>query len=85
MKKEVKNCENCNSGNLRLEKWIFGKKNRQKFRVKIICLKCGNRKAVKINQVLYELTRVLRWRHKRKKSLEKEGYDFLTINPHPIS
>ena len=81
----MKNCENCNSGNLRLEKWVFGKKNRWRFRIKIICLKCGDRKAVKVNPDLFELTRVLRWRHKKKKPLEKEGYDYLIINPYPIS
>ncbi len=73
-------CIKCFSMNLRLEKWVFGKKkNRKRFGIKIICLNCDFRKAMKISKELYKLTRRLRWRYKKKKPLEKEGFDYLIL------
>ncbi|OGE77421.1 MAG: hypothetical protein A3B91_05050 [Candidatus Yanofskybacteria bacterium RIFCSPHIGHO2_02_FULL_41_29] len=79
VKKTNRVCERCDSRYLRLEKWIYGKKNRQTKKAKIICLDCSHRRAVSITKDLFELTRVIRWRHKRKKLLEKEGYSYLIL------
>ena len=80
MVKEEVRCVRCRKENIKLEKWIFGRKNRWKKVVKIICLECGFREARHIDQRLFKLTRKLRWRHKNKKLLEKEGLDYLLIN-----
>jgi len=79
--KKIIKCKKCFSSNLRLEKWVFGnKKNRWQKRIKIICLDCGEKQVIKITKFLFELMRWMRWRHKRKKSLEKEGLDYLIIS-----
>ncbi|MBI2063875.1 MAG: hypothetical protein HYT65_02690 [Candidatus Yanofskybacteria bacterium] len=78
--KKIKQCQRCFSSNLRLERWVFGnKKNRWIKRVKITCLDCNLRGDEKIIGELHLLTAKLRWRHKKKKPLDKAGYDFLII------
>lgn len=81
MEKEIKlKCERCGLDNLRLERWVFGnKKNRWRKNIKVICLKCSHHRAVKITKQMQEITKKLRWRHKKKLALEKDGFDFLII------
>jgi len=81
MEKEINiKCTKCLSKSLRLEKWAYGKKNRKTYLIKIICLDCSHREGQNINPDLYELTRLIGWRNKNRKPLERAGFDYLIIN-----
>ena len=58
-------CRNCDSSNLKYEKWIhYGRKQGKTFHYKVICLNCGKRYHVKRSKRIYEKVKWENWRYK---------------------